>query len=251
MSFLTAVSNSSVSASEWAAITRLRQAMKTTAATATWIQVMRIRGRSRPPAASTSAHTPASTGSTSRSNFRSMGSETASLISLKGTSQITTMNAATSQGRTRPVRGQSPARAAKAAARAIRSRREPRAGRATAPPGAAGRNTSAELKTTAGAPAPPAEPAPPGTGGVRRSRRAAASATSSAAAKASMKVRRKISFVVPPLSMKPLARPSCWNCTWRDGSPPCLRARSARKSWTPGIAPSASRSASATVGACV
>ena len=109
VSFFTAVSNSSVSASECEASTRLRHAITTTAPTATWIQVARTTGRSRPPAATTSTHTATRTGSTRRSNLRSIGSEIASSISLNGTSHTTTRNAAISHGSTRVVRGQSPA----------------------------------------------------------------------------------------------------------------------------------------------
>ena len=59
------------------------------------------------------AQTAKMSGSTSRSNLRSIGSENVSWIVLKGTSQTMAIMAASIQGMTRVVRGQSPARVAR------------------------------------------------------------------------------------------------------------------------------------------
>src|SRR3954463_5129520 len=131
-------------------MTRLRQAAATTAAIAVWIHVQRRTGASGPPMAAIRAQTTKMTGSTSRSNLRSIGSENVSWIVLKGTSQTTAIMAASIHGRMRVVRGQSPARftrgrgtPSKRSRSAVRSKgRRPR-GLGSTYPGARGATRSA------------------------------------------------------------------------------------------------------------
>src|SRR5215218_5740050 len=84
------------------------RASRTKMPTPVWMRVQRRRGLAGPPAAIARIQAAKTTGSTRRSNFRSIGVETESSISLNGTSHNTAMKAASNQGSSRVVRGQSP-----------------------------------------------------------------------------------------------------------------------------------------------
>ncbi len=83
----------------------LRKATRTKAPTAAWIQVGRRRGVRRPPTIQHRAQTANTNGSTSRSNFMSIGSCTVSWMSLNGISQSTARKSASIHGSSRDVCG--------------------------------------------------------------------------------------------------------------------------------------------------
>ena len=214
MSFLTAVSNSSVSASECAARTRLRQAAKTTAPTATWIHVRRSVGRSRPPAASTSTQTPASDGQHEPVELQVDGERDRELDLVEGDQpdddhergDEPRQGAAGARPVARPRRERGRARERHAA------RRQPARGQRYGRPESVRRAEH----VARGVHDRRRPPAPAGGGGARlpgaagarrRSSRATPSATRHAPAKARRKVSPKISLVVPPLSIEPSRTP--------------------------------------------
>ena len=100
-------SSSSVRLSSRAPRTTLRKATVTNAPTPAWIHVSFIRGASRPPTRSPTAHVRTTNGSTSRSNLRSIGSWKVSSMSLNGTIQSTARKPANVHGSSRVVCGQS------------------------------------------------------------------------------------------------------------------------------------------------
>ena len=71
---------------------------------AAWIQVSRRRGANRPPRTTATIHAPTTSGSTSRSSFRSIGEGTISSIESNGTSQSTARKTANAHGRSRSMR---------------------------------------------------------------------------------------------------------------------------------------------------
>ena len=100
-------SSSSVRLSSRAPRTTLMKATVTKAPTPAWIHVSFIRGASRPPTRSPTAHVRTTNGSTSRSNLRSIGSWKVSSMSLNGTIQSTARKPANVHGSSRVVCGQS------------------------------------------------------------------------------------------------------------------------------------------------